>query len=198
MYENSIELLREHFNTLSEAQFADIRSCITIKKVKKKEIIAKQGDVYQDLCYVGKGLFKNYSLDSSLTPQVISFSTEKYWLSDLYSYVTGEGSLTTITALEDGEILILSKENLEALFLKHHDIETHFRKLLEKRVARLYQDKFNMMSLNAKERYENFIKHNENLVQRILQKDIASHLGIFPESLSRIRKSMVVRKSNKK
>jgi CRP-like cAMP-binding protein len=57
----------------------------------------------------------------------------------------------------------------------------------------LYKDRFNLISLSAKERYIKFLNEFPIFVQRISQKDIASYLGIFPESLSRIRRNIAIR-----
>jgi CRP-like cAMP-binding protein len=57
----------------------------------------------------------------------------------------------------------------------------------------LYKDRFNLISLSAEERYIKFLNEFPIFVQRISQKDIASYLGIFPESLSRIRRNIAIR-----
>jgi CRP-like cAMP-binding protein len=63
----------------------------------------------------------------------------------------------------------------------------------QNRMVALYKDRFNLISLSAKERYIKFLNEFPIFVQRISQKDIASYLGIFPESLSRIRRNIAIR-----
>ncbi len=185
--------LESHFD-LPEHIMAKIKSRMKRLVLRKRDIIVRQGNPFTDLCFINKGLLKGYTTDSTNTEQVVSFMREGYWMTDIYSFITGEGSLTTIEALEDCEMLCISRNDLEELYEQNQLIETHFRKLLEKRTARLIQERYILISMDAKERYIDFINNNPELVQRLLQKDIASHLGIFPESLSRIRKSLASRK----
>jgi CRP-like cAMP-binding protein len=63
----------------------------------------------------------------------------------------------------------------------------------QNRMVALYKDRFNLISLSAEERYIKFLDDFPIFVQRISQKDIASYLGIFPESLSRIRRNIAIR-----
>ena len=41
---------------------------------------------------------------------------------------------------------------------------------------------------NAEKRYQKLVNENNNLIQRIPQYQLATYLGVTPETLSRIRK----------
>ncbi len=185
--------ITEHLN-LSEEITNEFISKLSLKTIKRRQFLCKQGEVFPYMCFVNSGLFKSYTIDAEYVQQILGFSKQGYWLSDIFSYVTKLPCHTTIEALEDSELLVISYEDLELLFSKFHLLETHFRKMLERRVSALMQDRYNMLRLNAMERYNNFMEKNDELALRLMQKDIASHLGIFPESLSRIRKSLATRK----
>jgi CRP-like cAMP-binding protein len=185
---NAIQALGQHFG-LEPNIINEFFSYMAYKKFKKRELIIKQGEVSQYLYFITKGICKSFTRDKNGIQQILYFAMENYWVSDIYSFHTGNGSTTTVEALEDCEVLMISREDLNQVYEKHHSIESHFRKLLEKRSAKLLYDRFKLISLNALERYDDFMENEGKLASRLLQKDIASYLGIFPESLSRIRKS---------
>ena len=82
---------------------------------------------------------------------------------------------------------MLSKKEMEKLCLKHHSIETFFRKLVSMAVVNMMKRISEMLEENASTRYAHFIKDNGHLLQRISLGDLASYLGITQVSLSRIR-----------
>ncbi len=188
-----MEYLIKNFSRIyqfEEVEMSKILSFARVRRIKRKTFIAEQGDVWRTLAYVKKGLFKAYIIDHEGTNHNIGFYKEDFWISDSHSYNLGQGCLTNIVALEDSEIICFDHQEMEFLFKQIPKFESHFRCMLERRVAALAKDRFNLISLNAEQRYKQFITENEDLSNRITQKEIASYLGIFPESLSRIRRQM--------
>jgi CRP/FNR family transcriptional regulator, anaerobic regulatory protein len=49
---------------------------------------------------------------------------------------------------------------------------------------------YSLISQTAEERYLNLLKYQPNVLQSVPIKDIASYLGIHPDSLSRIRNNI--------
>jgi CRP-like cAMP-binding protein len=186
-YTRLIKNLTRNFQ-FTEAELGMILNCVKMKRLTKRMLFCKSGDVCRQLGFVNKGLLKTYFTDHEETKHNIQLSPEDFWICDMTSYVTGKASITSVEVLEDAEILYFEYEDMEELYKKIPKFETHFRMMLQNRMVTLYKDRFNLISLSAEQRYLDFLNSNPELVQRISQKDIASYLGIFPESLSRIRK----------
>ena len=123
----------------------------------------------------------------------MQFAPEGWWIDDMYSSVTGEPSETNIDALEDTELLLLTAHSREELLRRAPVFERFFRLLLQRSFIALQRRLKENIIQTAEEKYKNFISLYPNIAQRVPQHNIASFLGITPESLSRIRKQMAER-----
>ena len=108
----------------------------------------------------------------------------------MQSFLTGTPSTRTIDALNDSEVLLLDRENRERLLEAVPKMERFFRLLLEANYVATHRRVQESLSLSAEERYLTFIRTYPNVVEQIPQNQIASYLGITPQSLSRIRKEL--------
>ena len=104
---------------------------------------------------------------------------------------TGHKSIISIESLTHSKILIISNEKLDEFYKKFPDFEVFQRKNFEKRVAALQRRILNLLAFTAAEKYNQFIKNYEVFEKVIPNYQIASFLGITPQSLSRIRKERI-------
>lgn len=144
----------------------------------------------KSLAFVTQGCLRCYTVDDKGEEHIVQFAIEDWWISDLHSFLTGEPAIYTIEALEDSELLLLERESREKLLTAHPKFERFFRLLLERHYVATHKRIIASLSASAEERYLKFLKTYPALVQRVPQNQIASYLGIAPESLSRIRKHL--------
>ena len=182
-----------NMNLFTDAELAIIIKPLVTKKLRKKDIIVNEGEINRNFYYVNKGLFKAYMTNEQGDKFNIQFFKEDYWMTDINSYITGNGSLTTIECIEHAEIASYTYAEIEEIMNTNPKIENYFRNLLQNRLISMHKDRFNLISLNAEQRYIDFVNNDQSLAERISQKDIASYLGIFPESLSRIRRMLYIK-----
>jgi CRP-like cAMP-binding protein len=76
------------------------------------------------------------------------------------------------------------------MFASVPPMERFFRLLLEANYIAMHQRINESLSASAEERYLAFLRRYPQLVRQIPQNQIASYLGITPQSLSRIRKEL--------
>lgn len=95
-----------------------------------------------------------------------------------------------IDALEDTDLLQISKCDLETLYETIPKFERFFRILLQNAFVAQQQRINQNLSFTAEERYLHFIKKYPQLEQRLPQKQVALYLGITPEFLSMIRRKI--------
>ena len=161
------------------------------KKVKKKAYLLQEGDISRHQYFVNKGCLRTYTIDEKGLEHVIQFAIEDWWTGDMYSFLTQTPARFTIDALEDSELLCLEKNALEELYIKIPKFERFFRHLLQNAFIALQERIIANLSQPADERYCTFITKYPDMEKRLQLKQIASYLGITPESLSRIRSNYI-------
>jgi CRP-like cAMP-binding protein len=173
---------------LTEAERELAKTFFIPKKLRKKQYLLQEGDVCKYVAFVEKGILRSYSVDEKGSEHIMQFAFEGWWIADQLSFLTGEPSLYNIDALEDCELLLLSKRSEDELLEKIPKFERFFRILLQKNLINTQRRLESSLSHTAEEKYNQLITACPTIPQRIPQHMMASYLGITPETLSRIRK----------
>lgn len=193
MYELFFHKFNEKVN-LSEEEEEFIKQYLTPKKLRKKQYLLQEGDVCKHIAFVEKGALKAYVVDDAGAESIIQFALEGWVISDLYSFLTGEPATYNIDALENAELVLISKSAHEELLKKLPKYETYIRLQITGAYIALQKRLTSIISLPLEERYKNFLAVYPNIAQRVPQHMIASYMGLTPETLSRVRSRMASRK----
>ena len=193
MYELFFHKFNEKVN-LSEEEEEVIKQYLTPKKLRKKQYLLQEGDVCKHIAFVEKGALKAYVVDDAGAESIIQFALEGWVISDLYSFLTGEPVTYNIDALENAELVLISKSAHEELLKKIPKYETYIRLQITGAYIALQKRLTAIISLPLEERYKNFLAVYPNIAQRVPQHMIASYMGLTPETLSRVRSRMASRK----
>jgi len=161
------------------------------KKIKKGQFLLREGEVDKHLAFVAKGCLRLYMVDDKGKEHIMQFAPENWWISDMDSVTKGTPSAYFIDAVEDSDVFLVDAAAQEKLLKTIPAVALFFQELLQNRQTATQKRIIFSMSASAEERYLDFIKTYPSLARRLPQHDIASYLGITPESLSRIRKQMV-------
>lgn len=173
---------------LTEEEEQYFTSLLQTKKLRKRQYLLQEGDVCRYEHFVNSGCLRTYHIDEKGVEHVVQFAPEDWWIGDMYSFITQTPARLTIDALEDSEIFYFDKAAEEKLFAQVPKFERFFRLLLQNSFVAQQNRILSTMSDPAEERYRKFIARYPHLEQRLPQHQIASYLGITPESLSRIRR----------
>lgn len=119
--------------------------------------------------------------------QVIQFAKENNWISDLFSFFSSKKSLFTVQALEDCQLLSITKKQFDTICESHPKMETFFRLVFQSAYINTLKRLSDSYSEDAETKYNQCISQHPEIIQRVPQYLIASYLGILPSSLSRIR-----------
>ncbi|AXY75709.1 Crp/Fnr family transcriptional regulator [Paraflavitalea soli] len=165
-------------------------SVLKPRTLRKRQYLVQAGDVFRYECFVNKGSLRTYHVDNNGQEHIVMFAFEDWWTGDMYSFLSGQPALYNVEALEDVELLLIEKSQLEQLYIDIPKFDRFFRVLLQNAYISMQRRISDNMSLTAEERYLDFINRYPHFEQRLSQKQIASYLGITPESLSRIRRQM--------
>ncbi len=173
---------------ITEDDFSLIEKKLLKRFVNKRRPLLMEGETSRYLYFVEKGALRSYTIDKDGLEHVVQLVIEDYWVTDLYSFITGAPGNINIEAIEDSEVLLLPNNELDRLYNEIPALERFFRHLYQRAYVSLQQRYNTALSNNAEERYRLLITDFPHIAARIPLIYIASYLGITPESLSRIRK----------
>jgi CRP-like cAMP-binding protein len=173
---------------INEEDFNYFKTLFLPKKLRKRQYFLQEGDICKYQAFVVKGLLRSYNVDEKGSEHILQFASEGWWMADLSSYLTNEPSLMNIDALEDTELLLLTKPSWEQAMTKIPVLEHYFRIIIQNHLVATQKRLLQSLSETAEEKYNRFLNTYPECVQRVPQHMIASYLGVTRETLSRIRK----------
>jgi CRP-like cAMP-binding protein len=186
-YELILKNISRHIS-LSPAEEKYFLTLLKPRTLRKRQYLLQAGDVCRYESFVTKGCFSAYTVDANGAEHIAMFAIEDWWISDLYSFLTGTPATQHVEALEESEVLQIEKNDLEKLYVEIPKFDRFMRILLQNAFVANQQRILASISQTAEEQYLGFIKKYPTLEQRIAQHQVASYLGITPETISRIRK----------
>jgi CRP-like cAMP-binding protein len=176
--------------SLTPEEIEFFTSLLNSKSLQTGEFLLHEGEVCKYESFITKGCLKTYYVDENGVDHIVDFLVEEWWADDLYSFFTGTASTSNIQAIENTDVLQISKSNLELLYQKIPKFERFFRILFQNAYISQKTQINLMLSASAEERYVLFVKQKPYAEKRFSQKDIASYLGITPQFLSAMKKKM--------
>ena len=171
--------------SLTEDEKNAIVSLDIFRSVKKRTTLLKEGQKSNDAYFVLKGCIRSYYIIDG-EEKTTAFYTEMEILTP-HCVVNKTPSQYYISSVED-TILIVSKPDMEAeMFSKFPKFETMCRILAEEFLAKQQINFDEFKTSSPEQRYLNLLQKRPELIQRVPQHQLASYLGIKPQSLSRLR-----------
>lgn len=157
------------------------------KKLKRKELLLKEGQVCTFIAFLNSGVLREYSYqhDKEIT---VDFVGENQFTSDYQSFILRTPSIQYLEALTDVDLLILKKDAVDALFDKYKIWERFGRLIIEKVFCNVEAKRKRIIATTHEEQYRDFVASYPEIIQQVPQYYIASYLGLTPEHLSRLRK----------
>jgi CRP-like cAMP-binding protein len=191
------ELLESHIARhieLSEPEIKAFCNLFRPKSISKKHFLLKEGEVCKFEGFVVKGLFRVYHLNQEGSEQILYFAMENWWITDIDSFTNEKPSQLYIEALEDSEVLLISKEDKEFAYANLPKIEKLFRVMTQKTHVALQRRMIDNLSKTAETRYLEFSEKYPEFIQRLSNIQVAAYLGITNVFLSNIRKKLTHKK----
>jgi CRP-like cAMP-binding protein len=125
-------------------------------------------------------------VDKNGKESTIMFAIADWWITDMYCFLNRQPAMLNIEALESSQLLRLSIDDLEKLYIHVPKFERFFRIIMQNAYTREQLRIIQNLSLSAEERYDNFLTKYLQIVKQVTQKQIASYPGITPEFVSAI------------
>ncbi|ULQ56925.1 cyclic nucleotide-binding domain-containing protein [Flavihumibacter rivuli] len=179
--------------SITEEEKNVLLSLNLFQSVKKGTILLKEGQHSKESYFVLKGCIRTYYIIDG-EEKTTAFYTEMDVLTP-HCVINQTPSDYFISCVEES-ILTITNTDMEAeVNSKFPKFEIMCRKLSEELLAKKQIDFDGFKTSSPEERYLNLLENRPDLIQRVPQHQLASYLGIKPQSLSRLRARILEKKS---
>lgn len=186
--------IRNFYHTISpltEQEWKNLESRLTIHQYKKGEKLTDVGEVCNYVYYIDSGLVKMSSMLED-KESIFSFGSDNCYISAYDSFLTRKPAYYSIEAIEDTTAIQLHYDDLQELY-ELMPLAQKFGRLIAEQVYIEVSERNNsLFTKSPEERYLELQAKDPVILQRVPQYMIASYLGVTPEALSRIRKRLVL------
>lgn len=185
-----IDLLRTGRTiTMQEEQL--ILSACTERKARRDEILFPGNKICRELFFICSGVLRLGRIDDKGEDITYFFLKEGQFCTILKSFSEGSIAEEHIVAACDVHFLCITRSARDTLY---HQLPW-LRQDLEQRLQRQLMEKIDIRNRfrerDALGNYQALLDQVPDILLRVSLKDIASYLGITPQSLSRLRKSLL-------
>ena len=179
--------------SLSEDEKNALLSLGLFHSVKKGTVLLKEGQKTQDSFFVLKGCIRVYYIIDG-EEKTTAFYTEMDVLTP-HCVINKAPSEYFISCVEDSILTVSNSDMGVEMNRKFPKFDIMCRMLSEELLAKQRIDFDEFKTTSPEQRYLNLLQKRPDLIQRVPQHQLASYLGIKPQSLSRLRARILEKKS---
>lgn len=190
-YISELKVKFESYSKITDESWLLIESLITFQKLKKEEVLLRNGQVAKNVHFVCKGALRAYATDYDGNIYNKNIFLETDFAGSTVSYLLNSPSNFTLEALEETILINLNYKKYREIIEGNLDLKNFYIAYLERNwIVEKEEREVSLVMENATERYIKLLQKHPNIDQRIQKLHLASHLGITPTQLSRIRNSL--------
>ncbi len=178
--------------TLTKDEKDIIISLDIFRSIKKGTVILKQGQCSDEGYFVLKGCLRTYYIIEG-EEKTTEFYTEMEGITP-NCVLSKQPSEYYVSSVEDSIITVSNPDMEEEVFEKFPKFETLCRILSEQLLAKNQSSFDEFKTSSPEKRYLSLLQNRPDLLNRAPQHQLASYLGITPQSLSRMRARIVGKK----
>lgn len=181
----------KRFNAFTDEEVTLLMQNLNVTFFKKDTHLVKPGDVVTKCYFVLEGCLRKYNLHDGVE-QTIDFYTEHQAAVLFTSYYNQAVAESYLVCLEDSIVLVGDMDSENYLFEKIPALQKITRVMVEQDFGKVQDTLAKFIASTPEERYQTLLRERPELMQRVPQHQVASYLGVTPESLSRIRKRILL------
>jgi CRP-like cAMP-binding protein len=174
---------------LSEEEAKAIEESMSTKTYHKGSILVKEGQVSVDTYFILKGCVREY-ITTDGEEKTTNFYTEEQWVISLNNFKPKGRADYNLVCVEDTTVVFSNEAEAQEMFKRFPRFETISRIVMEEYFTEQRKLLMAYVADSPEQRYLKLMESRSDLLQRVPQYQLASYIGVKPESLSRIRKRM--------
>ena len=182
--------LRKYFSGImpvSDEESNAIAATMLRQDYKKGTVLLKEGQVSAAVYFVLEGCVRQYYLVDG-EEKTNNFFTEGQWVIAINNISPGTPSSHFLMCCTDTSLVVGNRQKEEDLYRMFPKLESISRKIMAQVFAEQQAILASYISDTPEQRYLKLLESRPDLFQKIPQYQLASYIGVKPESLSRIRK----------
>ena len=186
------EKMLKHFceiTPLTDEECDLISSSMVINEYQKGSLLIKEGQIAVDTYFILEGLIREYVLIDG-EERTTNFFTEGQWVISLNNFTPQARATHNLECAEDSSLVVGNEREAQEMFKLFPRFETISRVIMEAHFSDQKKFLTSFITESPEQRYLNLLNRRPDIFQRVPQYQIASYIGVKPESLSRIRKRM--------
>jgi CRP-like cAMP-binding protein len=156
--------------------------------VKSGEVLIQEGHVHSKVYLMLSGLVRAFQTKENGEERTLWIGERGTPLSDPISLLSGSLSLTNFQVIEDADIVVFEKPEMDALELKRPNLMRFKAESLQFNIFQMYERVHFFSLLTAQERYNWLINSRPDYFERLQQKHLASYIGVSEVHMSRLKK----------
>jgi CRP-like cAMP-binding protein len=180
----------QQFRPISAADRDTILSAFTPLAVEEGQFLSREGKVCTQLYYICSGILRIVSTTEKGTDRTHYFYKENQICTILKSFDEGTVADAGIQAACDGEVLLIARPRLHQLIASLPWLKDVMDRVFQRQLLEKVETRNAYLGVDAETQYKLFVERQPDIALRVPMKDIASYLGITPQSLSRIRRNI--------
>lgn len=184
------EGIKKNFPDLSYAKILELMQYFEFQQIPKRSEIIKTGQFYGKIVFVIEGLFRAYYKYNDIE-NTFWFREEFTVFASHRSILQNKPSTISYQALEDSFIAVIDYSVLKELAKNDAEVGKSIMIVLESLILELIDRVEEFITLNPEQRYLYFLEKHDKVINRIPQQQLASYIGITPESFSRLKSRMM-------
>lgn len=174
--------------SLPDEEAQAIVNSMEVRKYAKGTILLREGQISRECYFVLKGCVRSYILQED-EEKIDNFFIEEDWIIAMDSFLYQKPSLHYLVCCEDTELAVGTARK-EGELPEPPRFESIARKVMEQSFAQMQTDMRRYYTETPEMRYQKLLQERPSLIQRVPQYQIASYIGVQPETLSRMRARM--------
>ncbi|WP_461085119.1 Crp/Fnr family transcriptional regulator [Spirosoma flavus] len=184
--------LIEYINATVKTDFKDNRELpfkVYRKTFKKGDIISSYGLIERNAYFLVSGLIE-ITVQKDVEERIVDFFLPGSFFNSYTSFLTQQPSDTQVSALIDSEVDVITYDELQNAYKTSLVANQLGRLATESIFVNNTNREKDFLTKSAQERYNDLLSTRPQLINLVPVHKIAKYLGIHPESLSRLRKSI--------
>lgn len=177
---------------LTEEECEAITESMCIQTYKKGSVLLKEGQISTECYFVLEGCVRQYYMVDG-EEKTTDFFTEEQWVVSHNSFAQKIPANHYFSCCEETTLVVGTEEKENDLYKRFPKFETISRTVMGDVFGEQQELMASYITDTPEQRYLNLLKSRPTLLQRIPQYQLASYIGVKPESLSRIRKRIVMK-----